>query len=132
MPIRHYKSMLRLGCGWRNNGKERSVRGTCDVQWVLAERDNITREAGKKETMRLCASFHMARYENSLYRVPLQSLNCTTREFRVIAVALYRIISEIAIKHAVVCAFEYQMPLLRLRRRSFCHGGWRQHTTPTV
>lgn len=34
-------------CGWLNDGKDRLVCGICDVSWVVAGRDGMTREAGK-------------------------------------------------------------------------------------
>lgn len=35
-------------CGWINDGKDRLVCGMCGVSWVLAAREGMTREAGKK------------------------------------------------------------------------------------
>ena len=35
-------------CGWINDGKDRLVCGICSVSWVLAAREGMTREAGKK------------------------------------------------------------------------------------
>jgi hypothetical protein len=34
-------------CGWINDGKDRLACGICDVSWVVAGRDGMTREAGK-------------------------------------------------------------------------------------
>ena len=34
--------------GWTNEGKERLVCGLCKASWVLAPRDEMSREAGKR------------------------------------------------------------------------------------
>jgi hypothetical protein len=35
-------------CGWINVGKDRLVCGICNVSWVVAGRDGMSRDAGKK------------------------------------------------------------------------------------
>jgi len=35
-------------CGWINDGKDRLVCGICNVSWVVAGRDGLNRDAGKK------------------------------------------------------------------------------------
>lgn len=41
-------------CGWINDGKDRLVCGICGVSWVLATREGMTREAGKKVSFDMC------------------------------------------------------------------------------
>jgi C3HC zinc finger-like len=35
-------------CGWVNDGKDRLVCGICNVSWVVASKEGMNRDAGKK------------------------------------------------------------------------------------
>ncbi|KAI6094866.1 hypothetical protein EDD16DRAFT_1422561, partial [Pisolithus croceorrhizus] len=94
-------------CGWMNDGKDRLVCRTCKVSQVLAGRDAMTRETGKKDmhkegcpwkTRHCDGVYHFVR-RNSVYRVPLQPPSFTARDLRTTAVALDPMVSKIAIKH---------------------------------
>ncbi|KAI6155701.1 C3HC zinc finger-like-domain-containing protein, partial [Pisolithus tinctorius] len=95
--------------GWVNDGKDRLVCGICDVSWVLAGRDGMTKEAAnaliEKQRVSLVdmhkdgCPWKTRQCEDSVYRVPLQPPSFTARDLRITAVALDSIISKIAIKH---------------------------------
>ncbi|KAI6034814.1 zf-C3HC-domain-containing protein [Pisolithus marmoratus] len=96
-------------CGWINDGKDRLVCGICDMSWVIAGRDGMTKEAANALVEKQRASlvemhkegcpWKTTQCDDSVYRVPLQSPSLTARDMRTTAVVLGPIISNIAIKH---------------------------------
>ncbi|KAI6013371.1 zf-C3HC-domain-containing protein [Pisolithus microcarpus] len=96
-------------CGWINDGKDRLVCGICNVSWVLAGRDGMTKEAANALVEKQRASlvgmhkegcpWKTRQCDDSVYRVPLQSPSLTAREIMTTAIALDPIVSKIAIKH---------------------------------
>ncbi|KAI6102171.1 C3HC zinc finger-like-domain-containing protein [Pisolithus sp. B1] len=108
-------------CGWINDGKDRLVCGICNVSWVLAGRDGMTKEAANALVEKQRASlvemhkegcpWKSRQCDDSVYRVPLQSPSFTARELRTTAIALDPIVSNIVIKHPLASS---QLSSLRL------------------
>ncbi|KAL0067635.1 hypothetical protein AAF712_005350 [Marasmius tenuissimus] len=101
-------------CGWTNDGKDRLVCGICGVSWVVAGREGMSREAGKKQMLSSRSNVNNlwtltslgvhGRHDNAthkdlIYRIPLQSPAATLREFKTNASILDSILQSVEIKH---------------------------------
>ncbi|KAK1231835.1 hypothetical protein PQX77_005049 [Marasmius sp. AFHP31] len=101
-------------CGWTNDGKDRLVCGICGVSWVVAGREGMSREAGKKQTLSSRSNANNswmltnpgvpgrhdnATYKDLIYRIPLQSPAATVRELKTNASILDPILQSVEIKH---------------------------------
>ncbi|KAH0833240.1 C3HC zinc finger-like-domain-containing protein [Lanmaoa asiatica] len=96
-------------CGWVNNGKDRLVCGMCDVSWVLARREGMSKDAAsalvEKQRVYLVemhkngCPWKARQCESSIYRVPLQVPSAMVRELRATALSLEPILANVAIKH---------------------------------
>ncbi|KAI6165566.1 zf-C3HC-domain-containing protein [Pisolithus thermaeus] len=108
-------------CGWINDGKDRLVCGICNVSWMLAGRDGMTKEAANALVEKQRASlvemhkegcpWKARQCDDFVYRVPLQSPGFMARELRTTAIALDPIVSKIVIKHPLASS---QLSSLRL------------------
>ncbi|KAG2361786.1 C3HC zinc finger-like-domain-containing protein [Suillus spraguei] len=96
-------------CGWTNDGKDRLVCGICDVSWVVAGRDGMTREAAnalvEKQRMQLVemhkdgCPWRTRQCDSSIYRVPLQAPAAMARDIKSNALALEPLLTDVMIKH---------------------------------
>ncbi|KAG0705744.1 C3HC zinc finger-like-domain-containing protein [Suillus ampliporus] len=96
-------------CGWINDGKDRLVCGICDVSWVVAGRDRMTREAAnalvEKQRIQLVemhkdgCPWRTRQCDSSIYRVPLQAPTAMARDIKSNALTLEPLLTDIVIKH---------------------------------
>ncbi|KAG1750702.1 C3HC zinc finger-like-domain-containing protein, partial [Suillus lakei] len=96
-------------CGWINDGKDRLVCGICDVSWVVAGRDGMTREAAnalvEKQRIQLVemhkdgCPWRTRQCDASIYRVPLQAPASMARDIKSHALALEPLVTDVVIKH---------------------------------
>ncbi|KAG2074156.1 zf-C3HC-domain-containing protein [Suillus decipiens] len=96
-------------CGWINDGKDRLVCGICDVSWVVAGRDGMTREAAnalvEKQRIQLVemhkdgCPWRTRQCDSSIYRVPLQAPAAMARGIKSNALALEPLLTDVMIKH---------------------------------
>ncbi|KAG2128208.1 C3HC zinc finger-like-domain-containing protein [Suillus cothurnatus] len=108
-------------CGWINDGKDRLVCGICDVSWVVAGRDGMTREAAnvlvEKQRIQLVemhkdgCPWHTRQCDSSIYRVPLQAPAAMARDIKFNALALEPLLTDVVIKHPLSAS---QLASLRL------------------
>ncbi|KAG2036844.1 C3HC zinc finger-like-domain-containing protein [Suillus americanus] len=96
-------------CGWINDGKDRLVCGICDVSWVVAGRDGMTREAAnalvEKQRNQLVemhkdgCPWRTRQCDSSIYRVPLQAPAVMARDIKSNALALELLLTDVVMKH---------------------------------
>ncbi|KAG1827725.1 C3HC zinc finger-like-domain-containing protein [Suillus variegatus] len=96
-------------CGWINDGKDRLVCGICDVSWVVAGRDGMTREAAnafvEKQRIQLVemhkdgCPWRTRQCDSSIYRVPLQAPTAMARDIKSNARSLEPLLTDVVIKH---------------------------------
>ncbi|KAG2147642.1 C3HC zinc finger-like-domain-containing protein [Suillus clintonianus] len=96
-------------CGWINDGKDRLVCGICDVSWVVAGRDGMTREAAntlvEKQRIQLVemhkdgCPWRTRQCDASIYRVPLQAPAAMARDIKSNALTLEPLLTDVVIKH---------------------------------
>ncbi|KAG2058544.1 zf-C3HC-domain-containing protein [Suillus hirtellus] len=99
-------------CGWINDGKDRLVCGICDVSWVVAGRDGMTREAAnafvEKQRIQLVemhkdgCPWRTRQCDSSIYRVPLQATTAMARDIKSNACSLEPLLINVMIKHPLV------------------------------
>ncbi|KAG1851577.1 C3HC zinc finger-like-domain-containing protein [Suillus subalutaceus] len=96
-------------CGWINDSKDRLVCGICDVSWVVAGRDGMTREAAnalvEKQRIQLVemhkdgCPWRTRQCDSSIYRVPLQAPAVMARDIKSNALALEPLLTDVVIKY---------------------------------
>ncbi|KAG1750697.1 hypothetical protein EDB19DRAFT_1904109 [Suillus lakei] len=98
-------------CRWINDGRDRLVCGICDVSWVVAGRDGMTREAAndlvEKQRIHVMASFFFDVHLGTLlihslaliYCVPLQAPASMAWYIKSHARTLERLVTNVVIKH---------------------------------
>ncbi|KAK7060425.1 hypothetical protein VNI00_001190 [Paramarasmius palmivorus] len=96
-------------CGWINDGKDRLVCGICNVSWVVANKDGMSRDAAntliEKQRVSLVEAhkngcpWKTRQCDDLIYRIPLQSSAFTVRELKINAMALDHLVQSVEIKH---------------------------------
>ncbi|KZT73623.1 zf-C3HC-domain-containing protein [Daedalea quercina L-15889] len=96
-------------CGWVNDGKDRLVCGICDVSWVIAGREGMSRDAAnalvEKQRAQLVDThkdgcpWKTRQCDDSIYRIPLQAPMAMAREIKSRAAALDTVMQGVEIKH---------------------------------
>ncbi|KAK7454599.1 hypothetical protein VKT23_011351 [Stygiomarasmius scandens] len=106
-------------CGWVNDGKDRLVCGLCDVSWVVAGRDGMTRDAANAliekqrsslvENHKKGCPWRSRQCDASVYRIPLQSPAAMVRDLRDNALTVDILLRDVEVKHPLT---ENQLSLL--------------------
>ncbi|KAH7884647.1 C3HC zinc finger-like-domain-containing protein [Phlebopus sp. FC_14] len=101
-------------CGWINEGKDRLICGICDVSWVVAGREGMTKEAAntlvEKQRVSLVdmhkdgCPWKTRQCDASIYRVPLQSPAAMVRDLRTTACSLEPLVANVAINHPLTAS----------------------------
>ncbi|TFY67687.1 hypothetical protein EVJ58_g1455 [Rhodofomes roseus] len=96
-------------CGWVNDGKDRLVCGICDMSWVVAGREGMSRDAAntlvEKQRAQLVdmhkdgCPWKTRQCDGSIYRIPLQAPLAMAREIKSRAAALDTVMQGVEIKH---------------------------------
>ncbi|KAG9315242.1 zf-C3HC-domain-containing protein [Chiua virens] len=96
-------------CGWINDGKDRLVCGICDVSWVLAGREGMTKDAAGALVEKQRASlvevhkdgcpWKARQCDPSIYRVPVQAPTAMIHQLRSTAQSLEPMLANVAVKH---------------------------------
>ncbi|KAF5367536.1 hypothetical protein D9758_003813 [Tetrapyrgos nigripes] len=96
-------------CGWVNDGKDRLVCGICNVSWVVAGRDGMSRDAANTlidkqrsylvENHKNGCPWRSRQCDSSIYRIPLQSSNIMVKTLRDNALILDPLLQGVAIRH---------------------------------
>ncbi|ESK94472.1 hypothetical protein Moror_8130 [Moniliophthora roreri MCA 2997] len=116
-------------CGWINDGKDRLVCGICNVSWVLANKDGMTRDAAnaliEKQRVSLVEAhkngcpWRTRQCDDLIYRIPLQSPTVTVRELKKSALSLDHLVHSVEVKHPLTqnqvtslqsIIFSYELP----------------------
>ncbi|KII85236.1 hypothetical protein PLICRDRAFT_178973 [Plicaturopsis crispa FD-325 SS-3] len=107
-------------CGWVNDGKDRLVCGICNVSWVVAGRDGMSRDAANALVEKQRASlvdmhkngcpWRTRQCDDMIYRIPLKSPAAMARDLKGNALALDDVLQGVQTKHPITAN---QVQLLR-------------------
>ncbi|CCM04258.1 uncharacterized protein FIBRA_06425 [Fibroporia radiculosa] len=96
-------------CGWVNDGKDRLVCGICNVAWVVAGREGLSREAAntliEKQRVSLVGMhkdgcpWKTRQCDASIYRIPLQTPAAMAKEIKSRAAVLENALQDVEVKH---------------------------------